>query len=574
MLKRINPQRGEIGTVLTLVALGIMTVGILAGGKLVEFGTRYLPKAAPYTPLSSPLCKWDCSKWTVGSCGGSVACDAGEIKRCPSTQKIEYNTCTAEGCSSYNTNCVCSNYCECGAATNKYGIICPIPSKTLPPLQPTPTPTATIPPAATNTPTPTATVPPAATNTPTPTATVPPAATNTPTPTATVPPAATNTPAPTATPKPNCSDCDKPCFYPGDCCSGYCADMGMGVPRRCRNWNCPEDASCPDCPPQEPPPDGGGGIPIVTSTATCSDAGGICTSHPEYPYLWYWNCPGNMPRLDCSRPLCCSISSPMQPTATPTSPQAQTCSGAGGTCQSDGYKYIISCPTSAPRLDCGWLKCCFIPSPSPTIPSKVTPTPLVPTTTPAVSPQPAKLKFMVKLPEVGADVATISLQGVKVVLSDGKLDTPFKVDLVKQGDFFVNSQELSVNLFQPASHTLYIKTSTSLRRAFKNIRLTPGTTLDCSAATCPAGDTACTQQINQSCGDLASFADKPLILGDADGFNTSSDSYNIVDIADYQKYVAERTGAATSKTADFNLDGVVDTIDLGIIARNFNKKGE
>lgn len=83
---------------------------------------------------SCPSCNYDCSSFSTSACGGLAS-----PNNCPSTQKLEYNTCTSSvgGCSPYIINGVCRNYCECGAATDKNGAACATPT-------PTPTPDITV----------------------------------------------------------------------------------------------------------------------------------------------------------------------------------------------------------------------------------------------------------------------------------------------------------------------------------------------------------------------------------------------------------------------------------------------
>ncbi|PIR08460.1 hypothetical protein COV53_02885, partial [Candidatus Gottesmanbacteria bacterium CG11_big_fil_rev_8_21_14_0_20_37_11] len=50
-----SSQRGEIITVLTLIGLGVIMVGMVAGGRLVDMGAKMWPKAAPLETGTQPI---------------------------------------------------------------------------------------------------------------------------------------------------------------------------------------------------------------------------------------------------------------------------------------------------------------------------------------------------------------------------------------------------------------------------------------------------------------------------------------------------------------------------------------
>lgn len=206
------------------------------------------------------------------------------------------------------------------------------------------------------------------------------------------------------------------------------------------------------------------------------------------------------------------------------------------------------------------------PTPSPTL----TPHPVSPTSPPLTGdPAIARLTFSVKLSNVplrspvGSTPVYIPAE---VEMSLGTDKKVYSVSLAAPSDqtnIFTLKDPLYISMSNPSpsTYTIFVKSSVTLRRSFANVLLTPGELLSC-----PAGGSAC--------GEFQNYAAKPLLSGDSDGFNTSSGSYNRVDIADFAKYLSERSGNTASRTADFNLDGTVNTADLGILARNFNKVGD
>lgn len=223
-------QKGQIVTVLTLIALGVMTVGVFVGSKVVQKPTSpFYSEATDCTNCEcclagQPDCPTACrdylgSGWT-GSCPieNSASEDPSNCCECHQCNNCEcclYNggyqgkTC-ADACRDiFGTGCTgsCANHtsenfgscCECHWEGST--ILCNQP-------QPTSIPTITSQPTATSTPTLTLTSSPTPTETPgltsTPTLTVTPTPNTTPTITPTTTPELTITPgeSPTSTPTP------------------------------------------------------------------------------------------------------------------------------------------------------------------------------------------------------------------------------------------------------------------------------------------------------------------------------------------------------------------------------------
>ncbi len=199
------------------------------------------------------------------------------------------------------------------------------------------------------------------------------------------------------------------------------------------------------------------------------------------------------------------------------------------------------------------------PTPVPTSGPTNTPVPTVTT-----APNAARLKFIVKLPDISSNVTPIDSSYVKVEVYDGSTFVTYaNAQLTKQGDYYVTSQEVSLNISAVAAkaYKIAIKQAVTLRRIFANVTLTPSASLDCTAT-------------NSSCGELNSQTDtKTLLSGDSDGFNTSSGSYNKIDSADLQA-LASQYNSGSGGTADFNFDGQVNISDLDILGRNYGLQGD
>jgi len=202
-----------------------------------------------------------------------------------------------------------------------------------------------------------------------------------------------------------------------------------------------------------------------------------------------------------------------------------------------------------------------------------TPTPtltLTPTPTPVLS---AQLRFKVLLPDISEKIILIpsdplSEQTVQVRVLSGLQEiftstaSAFRRD--NADGVFHTDTPLSIPI--PSADGIYtveVKQRLSLARRFINVELQQGQTLDCTSAFPPS-----------SCGDLANFSTKPLFSGDSDAYNTTSGSYNKIDIADFQRYVEARFSNYNVSLSDFNLDGVINTSDLGILAKNYGKYGD
>jgi hypothetical protein len=180
------------------------------------------------------------------------------------------------------------------------------------------------------------------------------------------------------------------------------------------------------------------------------------------------------------------------------------------------------------------------------------------TATPAVTgtPNASEILFKVRMPDVAPNVGTV--KDMQVVISN-KTETlyDFKVDLqrVQGTDFFIaNPVELDI---PDGYYTLSVKHAKTLRRTF-TVKLTKGKALDCTGKD---ADTSC-----ESLGrpDLA-----PLYSGDSDGGG-------LIDAADLQRLVSGYgvQPLPPEPNGDFNLDGKIDVHDLGILGKNFGKKGD
>ena len=78
-------QRGEIATILTLVSVGMMLMGTIAGTKLAKTGTRFIPLAMAPITENCPNAGETCSKT-----------EEGEYRSCCDKPKNNTGDCESE----------------------------------------------------------------------------------------------------------------------------------------------------------------------------------------------------------------------------------------------------------------------------------------------------------------------------------------------------------------------------------------------------------------------------------------------------------------------------------------------
>lgn len=195
---------------------------------------------------------------------------------------------------------------------------------------------------------------------------------------------------------------------------------------------------------------------------------------------------------------------------------------------------------------------------------------LTATPVPSGTPNASGLLFKVRMPDVAQSVGTV--KDVRVLITDkpGTL-YDFKIDLqrVQGTDFFIaNPIELDI---PDGSYMVSIKHAKTLSRTF-TVRLSKGKTLDCSR-----------KDADTSCESLGRPELAPLFSGDSDGLvdtktnnGVRANSYNVIDSADLQRVVSgyEASSLPPEPNGDLNLDGKIDVLDLGILGKNFGKKGD
>lgn len=190
---------------------------------------------------------------------------------------------------------------------------------------------------------------------------------------------------------------------------------------------------------------------------------------------------------------------------------------------------------------------------------------------PSSAPDKANLVFKVKIPDIATTIAVAP--NVKIQVRDGGsvvTETTTTLERIPETDFFKTPAPVMLDVPGGKQYTLLIKQLKTLRRSF-TVTLNKGVTVDCVKS---APDS--------SCASLASPALAPLIGGDSDGFNdgsvgtTRSESYNKIDTGDLGRITSgyQARPLPLEPNADFNLDGKIDILDLGILGKNYGKKGE
>jgi hypothetical protein len=237
----------------------------------------------------------------------------------------------------------------------------------------------------------------------------------------------------------------------------------------------------------------------------------------------------------------------------------------------DGFKFDNVCKNAIVNQLRQYVPATF--TPVPTLVNNVSPTttPYFPTLTPTASPTPiqilsdnAALYFSIYIPDVSLPIGgNLELmveryngfnleESVWVTLQKVSVDNLFETPKTGQGTIF--------HPLVGGSYNIKIKHEKSIRRSFNNIYLANDLKLYC-------------QDDDYRCGELAKYRiinpEKYLYMGDSDGF-ISSGSWNRIDIADYQRYLQEGFYSSIyTKSADYNLDGNVNTLDLAVLAKNF-----
>lgn len=252
--------------------------------------------------------------------------------------------------------------------------------------------------------------------------------------------------------------------------------------------------------------------------------------------------------------------------------------GPNQSCPSGTHCYqppipVVDCIPNAP--------CPTIPIPTPWCAPDETPTggpsPVPPTNGPTPTDIPigdlegAGLIFKVLAPDIAQTVATLSQ--VRLQIKDGNntpVDTIISLQRVSGTNYFKTTTTLDLDLQGTKLYTVYVKGQKTLRRSFTEVRLTHGSIIDCSGSV-----------ISSDCGGLSTINSKQLWSGDSDGFNdgtngtTNSDSYNKVDAVDLQRLIVGYGSAVGAEpNGDYNLDGQINVLDLGILGRNLYKSGE
>lgn len=243
--------------------------------------------------------------------------------------------------------------------------------------------------------------------------------------------------------------------------------------------------------------------------------------------------------------------------------QDSSCSGGVSTCSTYSDCCTAWSLPGATSVRCACLDGSAVNTPTPTI--TIMPTATVTSTPgPSTTPIPGapKLKFKVKIPDISSSKTSLGGEDTKIYVYDATsqalLTTAFTpLTRVDDTNYF-ESSEFSINV--PANtYAIGIKNKTTLRRIFTGVTLTMSQTLICTGDSGPDCGTLITEREN-----------KPLLSGDSDGFadGAGHDSFNATDMLDVQKYVNNNL------SADFNLDGSVELLDLSILAGNFGKTGE
>ncbi len=204
--------------------------------------------------------------------------------------------------------------------------------------------------------------------------------------------------------------------------------------------------------------------------------------------------------------------------------------------------------TTLPTMDCACSKC------DNTIPSPTQGT-IQPVNT-------ADIILKLNFPDAASSVQAI--RNVKVDIMNGSaLACPGcsqMVSFTRVGNYFVSPQ-LSFRLEQTLPYTVVVKQAITVSRSYKFVYMQKNKLLNCSIG------------FDSACGQLLSEIDRrPMYSGDTNGFDTQSEGYNIID----KKDLSAVSIAVSQKTdqGDMNFDGISDTVDIGIVGKNFGQKGD
>lgn len=212
------------------------------------------------------------------------------------------------------------------------------------------------------------------------------------------------------------------------------------------------------------------------------------------------------------------------------------------------YNAVGSVSTTEPSIHCSC-------KPVPTAPP--------PTPTPRQVLNSADIIFKLNFPDVAATTTTVS--NIKIEVYNGSVlacpSCTQTVTFTRNGKYF-ESPQLSFPLKQTMPYTFVVKQQKTLRRSYKFVFLQWEKLLNCATGT------------NSGCGQLLSEIDsRPMLSGDVDGGMDSQNSgFNVINEVDLNK--VEASTQSRSDEGDINFDGVTDVKDVGIVGKNFNKKGD
>jgi len=212
------------------------------------------------------------------------------------------------------------------------------------------------------------------------------------------------------------------------------------------------------------------------------------------------------------------------------------------------YNAVGSVSTSEPTISCSCRPVPTAPPPTPT-PRKVV--------------NSADIIFRLNFPDVSPQTAVLS--NIKVEVYNGDVlacpSCSQTLTFMREGKYFVSPQ-LSFPLRQTMPYTFVIKQQKTLRRSYKFVFLQWEKLLNCTIST------------SSGCGQLLTEIDsRPLLSGDVDGGMDSTNSgFNVINEVDLNK--VEAATQTRSDEGDVNFDGITDVKDVGIIGKNFNKKGD
>lgn len=212
------------------------------------------------------------------------------------------------------------------------------------------------------------------------------------------------------------------------------------------------------------------------------------------------------------------------------------------------YNALGSVSTAEPSIHCS---CKPVPTAPPATP------------TPRQVVNSADIQFKLNFPDIAPATSTVS--NVKIEVYNGSVlacpSCTQTITFTRKGNYF-ESPQLSFPLKQTMPYTVVVKQQKTLRRSYKFVFLQWEKLLNCTSG------------INSGCGQLLSEIDaRPMLSGDVDGGMDSTNSgFNVINEVDLNK--VEASTQSRSDEGDVNFDGVTDVKDVGIVGKNFNKKGD